>query len=102
MATGLGDAALNGRERVVVAKPTEHVVRLLIGKDAHRIEKMWQFLFLQRLLAAGPGDDGGDRCGGRRTLGYQGKGGRGTWPQIDLRHRLERHPRGRHGPALRP
>jgi mannonate dehydratase len=43
MATGLGDAALNGRERVVVAKPTEHVVRLLIGKDAHRIEKMWQF-----------------------------------------------------------
>jgi mannonate dehydratase len=42
---GLGDATLNGRELAVAAYLTEHVVPLLIGKDAHRIEDMWQFLY---------------------------------------------------------
>ncbi len=44
-AYGLGDATLNGRELAVAAYLTEHVVPLLIGKDAHRIEDMWQFLY---------------------------------------------------------
>lgn len=43
--TGLGDATLNGREQAVVAYLNEHVVPLLIGKDAHRIEDMWQYLY---------------------------------------------------------
>lgn len=42
---GLGDATLNGRELAVAAYLTEHVCPLLIGKDAHRIEDMWQFLY---------------------------------------------------------
>jgi len=42
--TGLGDATLNGREHAVAAYLNEHIVPLLIGKDAHRIEDMWQYL----------------------------------------------------------
>ena len=42
---GLGDATLNGREQSVVAYLAEHVVPLLIGRDAHRIEDTWQFLY---------------------------------------------------------
>jgi len=42
---GLGDATLNGREMAVVAYLEAHVVPLLIGRDAHRIEDMWQFLY---------------------------------------------------------
>src|SRR5262245_51660211 len=40
--TGLGDATLNGRELAVAAYLTEHVIPCLIGRDAHRIEDMWQ------------------------------------------------------------
>ena len=43
--TGLGDATLNGRELAVVTYLTEHVVPLLIGADASRIEDTWQFLY---------------------------------------------------------
>src|SRR5690606_18780932 len=39
--TGLGDATLNGRELAVVAYLSEHVVPLLIGADASRIEDTW-------------------------------------------------------------
>jgi len=42
---GLGDATLNGRELAVAAYLEEHVAPLLIGKDAHRIEDMWQYLY---------------------------------------------------------
>ena len=42
---GLGDATLNGRELSVVSYLADHVVPLLIGRDAHRIEDTWQFLY---------------------------------------------------------
>jgi mannonate dehydratase len=42
---GLGDATLNGRELAVAAYLTEHVVPLLIGRDARRIEDTWQYLY---------------------------------------------------------
>ena len=42
---GLGDATLNGREMAVVAYLEEHIVPCLIGKDAHQIEDIWQYLY---------------------------------------------------------
>lgn len=42
---GIGDATLNGREMAVVAYLEEHVIPALIGKDARRIEDIWQFLY---------------------------------------------------------
>nr|WP_269329403.1 hypothetical protein [Kineosporia babensis] len=39
---GIGDGTLNGRELAVVAYLEEHVVPLLIGRDASRIEDTWQ------------------------------------------------------------
>ena len=53
---GLGDATLNGRELAVASYLSDHVVPNLIGRDAGRIEDLWQFL-TRRLLAAWPGDD---------------------------------------------
>lgn len=52
--TGLGDATLNGRESAVVAYLSEHIVPLLLGKDAHRIEDMWQFLYRSAYWRRGP------------------------------------------------
>jgi len=52
--TGLGDATLNGRELAVVAYLREHVVPLLIGIDAHRIEDTWQFLYRSAYWRRGP------------------------------------------------
>ncbi|RZJ86237.1 MAG: bifunctional D-altronate/D-mannonate dehydratase, partial [Brevundimonas sp.] len=51
---GLGDATLNGREMAVVAYLQDHVCPLLIGKDAHRIEDMWQFLYRGAYWRGGP------------------------------------------------
>jgi mannonate dehydratase len=42
---GLGDATLNGRELAVAAYLTDHVIPLLIGRDARRIEDTWQYLY---------------------------------------------------------
>jgi mannonate dehydratase len=42
---GLGDATLNGRELAVAAYLSEHVVPLLLGRDAHLIEDTWQYLY---------------------------------------------------------
>src|SRR5690606_23359003 len=42
--TGLGDATLNGRELAVASYLQDHVVPNLIGRDAGRIEDLWQFL----------------------------------------------------------
>ncbi|HET7217149.1 MAG TPA: D-mannonate dehydratase ManD [Vicinamibacterales bacterium] len=42
---GLGDATLNGRELAVASYLTEHVVPLLIGRDARRIEDTWHYLY---------------------------------------------------------
>jgi mannonate dehydratase len=42
---GLGDATLNGRELAVATYLTEHVIPLLIGRDARKIEDTWQYLY---------------------------------------------------------
>ncbi|GAA1445884.1 D-mannonate dehydratase ManD [Nocardiopsis tropica] len=52
--TGLGDATLNGRELAVVSYLEEHVVPLLIGRDAARIEDTWQFLYRGAYWRRGP------------------------------------------------
>jgi mannonate dehydratase len=51
---GLGDATLNGRELAVVAYLKDHVVPLLGGRDAHRIEDIWQFLYRSAYWRRGP------------------------------------------------
>ena len=52
--TGLGDATLNGRELAVVGYLREHVVPLLLGRDAARIEDTWQFLYRSAYWRRGP------------------------------------------------
>lgn len=51
---GIGDATLNGREQAVVAYLEEHVVPALIGRDARRIEDIWQFLYRGAYWRRGP------------------------------------------------
>jgi mannonate dehydratase len=51
---GLGDATLNGRELAVVSYLRDHVVPLLIGRDPHRIEDTWQFLYRGAYWRRGP------------------------------------------------
>ena len=51
---GLGDATLNGRELAVASYLTEHVLPCLIGRDAHRIEDIWQFLYRGAYWRRGP------------------------------------------------
>ncbi|HEX5540283.1 MAG TPA: D-mannonate dehydratase ManD [Micromonospora sp.] len=52
--TGLGDGTLNGRELAVVSYLRDHVVPLLIGRDPHRIEDTWQFLYRSAYWRRGP------------------------------------------------
>jgi mannonate dehydratase len=52
--TGIGDATLNGRELAVAAYLKEHVAQLLIGKDPHKIEDTWQFLYRSSYWRRGP------------------------------------------------
>ncbi len=42
---GLGDATLNGRELAVASYLADHVVLCLIGRDAHRFEYIWLYLY---------------------------------------------------------
>ena len=51
---GLGDATLNGRELAVVSYLRDHVVPLLIGRDARRIEDIWQYLYKGAYWRRGP------------------------------------------------
>ena len=51
---GLGDATLNGRELAVESYLSDHVVPCLIGRDAHRIEDIWQFLYRGAYWRRGP------------------------------------------------
>src|SRR3954462_13456480 len=51
---GLGDATLNGRELAVSAYLTEHVLPLLVGRDARRIEDTWQYLYKGAYWWRGP------------------------------------------------
>lgn len=52
--TGVGDATLNGRELAVASYLSEHVVPVLIGRDAHRIEDAWQYLYKGAYWRRGP------------------------------------------------
>jgi mannonate dehydratase len=52
--TGLGDATLNGRELAVATYLSEHVVPLLIGRDAANIEDTWQYLYRGAYWRRGP------------------------------------------------
>ncbi|WP_033920878.1 D-mannonate dehydratase ManD [Sphingomonas sp. 37zxx] len=52
--TGVGDATLNGRELAVASYLTEHVIPCLIGRDAHRIEDVWQYLYKGAYWRRGP------------------------------------------------
>lgn len=51
---GLGDATVNGREMAVVTYLEEHVVPCLIGRDAHNIEDIWQYLYKGVYWRRGP------------------------------------------------
>jgi mannonate dehydratase len=52
--SGIDDATLNGRELAVVAYVEEHVIPCLIGRDAHRIEDIWQYLYRGAYWRRGP------------------------------------------------
>jgi mannonate dehydratase len=51
---GYGDGTLNGRELAVVSYLRDHVVPLLIGRDPHRIEDTWQYLYRGAYWRRGP------------------------------------------------
>src|SRR5260221_12921451 len=51
---GLGDATLNGRELAVASYLSDHVIPLLIGRDARRIEDTWQYLYKGAYWRRGP------------------------------------------------
>ena len=51
---GLGDATLNGRELSVASYLSDHVLPLLVGRDARRIEDIWQFLYKGAYWRRGP------------------------------------------------
>ena len=52
--SGLGDATLNGRELAVASYLTDHVIPLLINRDARRIEDTWQYLYKGAYWRRGP------------------------------------------------
>lgn len=51
---GLGDATLNGRELAVASYLRDHVLPLLEGRDARRIEDVWQLLYKGAYWRRGP------------------------------------------------
>src|SRR5882724_13663478 len=51
---GLGDATLNGRELAVVSYLSDHVLPCLIGRDAHQLEDIWQYLYRGAYWRRGP------------------------------------------------
>jgi mannonate dehydratase len=51
---GLGDATLNGRELSVASYLSDHLVPLLIGRDARRIEDTWHYLYKGAYWRRGP------------------------------------------------
>ncbi|HEY0475961.1 MAG TPA: D-mannonate dehydratase ManD [Kofleriaceae bacterium] len=52
--TGLGDATLNGRELAVASYLEDHVIPLVIGRDARRIEDTWHYLYKGAYWRRGP------------------------------------------------
>jgi mannonate dehydratase len=51
---GLGDATLNGRELSVASYLSDHVLPLLMGRDARRIEDIWHYLYKGAYWRRGP------------------------------------------------
>src|ERR1700738_2840521 len=51
---GPGDPPPNGRQLAVASYLTDHVVPLLIGRDARRIEDLWQYLYKGAYWRRGP------------------------------------------------
>ncbi len=51
---GVGDATLNGRELSVASYLTDHVIPCLIGRDASRIEEIWNYLYRGAYWRRGP------------------------------------------------
>ncbi len=51
---GVGDATLNGRELAAAAYLKDHIAPLLIGRDPHQIEDIWQFLARGAYWRRGP------------------------------------------------
>ena len=51
---GYGDATLNGRELSVASYLRDHLAPLLVGRDAHRIEYTWQYLYRGGYWRRGP------------------------------------------------
>src|SRR5260221_6800244 len=51
---GVGDATLNGRELAVASYLSDHLLPLLLGRDARRIEDLWQFLYKGAYWRRGP------------------------------------------------
>jgi mannonate dehydratase len=51
---GLGDATLNGRELAVASYLSDHVLPLLLGRDARSIEDTWQYLYKGAYWRRGP------------------------------------------------
>ncbi len=51
---GVGDGTLNGRELAVASYLKDHIAPLLIGRDPHQIEDIWQFLAKGAYWRRGP------------------------------------------------
>src|SRR5436190_23008631 len=51
---GLGDATLNRRELAVASCLSDHAIPLLIGRDARRIEDIWQYRYKGAYWRRGP------------------------------------------------
>ncbi len=51
---GVGDATVNGREMAVATYLQEHVAPCLIGRNAHEIEDIWQYLYKGVYWRKGP------------------------------------------------
>ncbi len=51
---GLGDATLNGRELAVASYLEDHIVPLLIGRDARKLEDTWHYLYKGAYWRRGP------------------------------------------------
>src|SRR3954453_24080348 len=51
---GYGDATLNGRELSVASYLRDHLLALLVGRDAHRIEGTSQYLYRFAYWRGGP------------------------------------------------
>ncbi len=52
--TGIGDATLNGRELAVASYLENHIIPCLLGRDARRIEDIWQYFYHGAYWRRGP------------------------------------------------